>query len=323
MNNQILVSIIVPVYNAESYLKRCVDSILGQTYKNLQVILVDDGSTDSSGNLCDFFKNIDDRILVLHQKNSGVSIARNSGMDNASGEYLMFVDSDDTLKRNAVELLLSHALEYSADIVSAVKSTIDINGNEHCVYDDEEFNIYEGITPLKMSLEYDRQTNSACAKLFNKKFIGNTRFAAGRNINEDGYFIFECYSRMPKLVQHNISVYNYYVNKNSSSRREFSEKYFDMLYFAEKKMKYIKVNYPDLLSSANNMMVSTHLFFLEVLCRPKQSKYKKAQKESIRLVRTMYKQYTTLNKHEKKIALIVVLGLFPVYKFLVRMKYFK
>ena len=100
-----LISVIVPVYNVEPYLRRCVESILHQTYQNLEVLLVDDGSTDASGIICDEYAAIDDRVTVIHQKNGGLSAARNMGTDRARGEYLCFVDSDDLLDchgRNAL-----------------------------------------------------------------------------------------------------------------------------------------------------------------------------------------------------------------------------
>ena len=321
MKNKNLVSVIVPVFNSERYLSRCIDSILHQSYSYLELILVDDGSTDDSPKICDAFMEKDSRIKVIHQSNRGVSSARNSGINSSCGDYLMFVDSDDTISINAIELLLNDASAYHADIVSAVKTTIDTDGYIHCAYEDGLVNVYDGLVPLKMSLEYDRQTNSACAKLFSRSFIGNLRFVDGRTINEDGYFIFQCYARCPVLVQHNVSVYQYYVHLNSSSRECFSEKYFDMIYFADEKMKYIRDNHPDLMKSAINMEVSTHLFFLEVLCRTNDKKYITARDNSIRIVKKNYRLYVTQNRHEHKMAKIVRLGLYPIYKMLWRVKY--
>ncbi len=112
-----LVSVIVPVYNVEHYLKRCVDSILQQTYTNIELILVDDGSTDKSGELCDRYSTIDERIIVIHQKNKGNSSARNKGYQQSTGEYFMFVDSDDSLSEQVITELVEAAEANSADIV--------------------------------------------------------------------------------------------------------------------------------------------------------------------------------------------------------------
>ena len=112
-----LISVIVPVYNAEKYLRECLDSIVNQTYKNIEIILVDDGSTDGSGAICDEYADKDVRIKVYHIPNGGASNARNLGIDNADGEYLMFVDSDDIILPYVVERAIKLALEHNADIV--------------------------------------------------------------------------------------------------------------------------------------------------------------------------------------------------------------
>ncbi len=117
MENQALISIIIPVYNVEAYLRECIDSVINQTYKNFEIILVDDGSTDSSGKICDEYVEKDDRITVIHQKNSGPSKTRNTGLENANGKYIYFLDSDDYVESNALELLINTAESNDADLV--------------------------------------------------------------------------------------------------------------------------------------------------------------------------------------------------------------
>ena len=112
-----LISVIVPVYNVEPYLRKCLDSIVNQTYKNLDIILVDDGSTDNSGAICDEYTQKDDRIIVIHQANAGQSAARNAALDTMRGEYVMFVDSDDWLEIEACETSLASIIDHHADIV--------------------------------------------------------------------------------------------------------------------------------------------------------------------------------------------------------------
>ena len=116
MEHKCLISIIVPVYNVESYLERCVNSIINQTYHNLEIILVDDGSPDGSGDLCDKLAKNDDRITVYHKKNGGLSDARNYGVQNANGEYITFIDSDDFVAKDYIEHLYSMIQEFNADI---------------------------------------------------------------------------------------------------------------------------------------------------------------------------------------------------------------
>ena len=122
---QPLISIIVPVYNVEPYINKCVDSILSQTYKNLEVILVDDGSPDNCPKICDNYASIDNRIKVIHQKNAGLSVARNNALDICTGEYVAFVDSDDWIENNLIEIAIGKMQEYSVDIVSFSANIIE------------------------------------------------------------------------------------------------------------------------------------------------------------------------------------------------------
>lgn len=124
-----LVSIIIPVYNVEKYLNKCIDSVLNQTYKDLEVILVDDGSTDSSPEICDDYGQKDSRVKVIHKENGGQGEARNFGLDIAKGEYVLFVDSDDYIAKNTVELTLQRAEKYNADMVIFDYVMVDERGN--------------------------------------------------------------------------------------------------------------------------------------------------------------------------------------------------
>ena len=116
MNESPLISVIVPVYNVEEYLTQCIESIINQTYTNLEIILVDDGSTDQSGKICDEYAIKDDRIQVIHKENRGVGSARNVGLDTSKGEYVSFVDSDDYVDKNYIKILLKQMLEHNVQV---------------------------------------------------------------------------------------------------------------------------------------------------------------------------------------------------------------
>lgn len=124
-----LISIIVPVYNVEDYLPECIESIINQTYKNIEIILVDDGSTDRSGIICDYYAKKDQRIIVIHKKNTGVANSRNIGIDIAKGDYIFFVDSDDMLDITVIDQMLKISYDYGADMVCAECFPIDEDGN--------------------------------------------------------------------------------------------------------------------------------------------------------------------------------------------------
>ena len=117
--NEQLVSVIIPVYNVSRYLPQCFDSVISQTYRNLEIIVIDDGSTDDSGSICDQYAEKDDRIHVIHTDNRGLASARNLGLENVSGEYISFIDSDDWIEPQTIEMRIGAALETEADIVNA------------------------------------------------------------------------------------------------------------------------------------------------------------------------------------------------------------
>lgn len=318
-----LVSIIVPIYGTEAYLTACIESICKQTYKNIQIILVDDQSPDNCPVICDNYAKKDSRITVIHQKNKGVSGARNTGLAHAVGDYVMFVDSDDELYPNAVEILLEDARKYSADVVSALKATVDQNGNASVSGEDLRISVYREDEALLLSLNGDKNTNSACAKLFKASIIQDCCFKEGMNIHEDGFFVFQCYMRKPVLVQHNVSVYRYNYVENSGSKQVFSDKYFSILYFCDQKKELVEQHCPQYVYQAYNMQVRAHLQFLEVLCRTNDKKYKDAHKDSVRTVKRLRRYHKPINDHHKKLAWIVANGFYPLYKKAIRFKYYR
>ena len=311
----VLVSIIVPVYGTEDYFPACIESICNQTHENIQIILVDDQSPDNCPAICDEYAKKDSRITVIHQKNKGVSGARNTGMLHAKGDYLMFVDSDDELYPNAVEILLNDAAGYEADIVWALKN------NDGNYIKEDIYTVFRDDQSLLLSLNGEPNTNAVWSKLFKKSFIDGILFEEGKNINEDGFFMFQCYLRKPVFVRHRITVYNYNTRQDSCSRQIFSDKYFSMLYFCERKKELVAQYCPQYTEQAYNMEVRTHLQFLDVLCRTNDKKYKDTHKESAKIVRKLYRYHKSINDHHRRLAWIVAHGLYPLYKALVRLKY--
>lgn len=317
------VSVIVPVYNSEKYIESCIRSVMLQTYTEWELLLINDGSKDSSQKICSIFSDADERIRLISQENKGVSAARNTGLGYAEGEYITFVDSDDELEANAIETLVNDIEHYGADICSASKCIVNVNGTQTNVSDDGTIEIYENFEMIKRSLLYDKFTRSLHGKLFRREFLSDIRFVDGHNINEDGYFLFMCYTKCPKVVQHNVSVYRYFTREDSASRSKFSEKYFDMIYFCDLKMKYIRENMPDLMEFVKDMEVRTHLLFLDVLCREGSDEYIKAAKDSVKIIRKGYLKFKPSSKHEKLLSFAAAMGLYPAYRSAYRAKYVK
>ncbi len=318
-----LVSIIVPIYGTEYYLPNCIESLCRQTYSNIQIVLVDDQSPDDCPKICDAYAQKDNRIKVVHQQNKGVSGARNTGISVSSGEYVMFVDSDDELYPDAVEKLLNRSLTYNADIVSATARVVDEAGHILFENNDGECTVLHEDMSLLLSLQGDRHTESVWAKLFRKSFIEDICFVEGKNINEDSFFLFQCYIKKPIVVHNNIAVYRYNSRQDSCSRQFYSDKYLAMLYFLERKKEHINEHYPQYFNQMLNMEVRTHLSFLDVCCSAKGNQNKNLQKQSISTIRKLYKYHKPINKHHEQLAWIVIYGLYPLYKILIRFKYYK
>lgn len=133
MNESHKVSVVIPIYNVQDYLNDCIKSIVNQTYQNLEIILVDDGSPDSCPMICDEWKNKDSRIIVIHKKNGGLSDARNAGLNKASGEYVFYVDSDDYLEDDTIEWMVSCAIRYNAEIVACTCKKLTTKIFQHCL----------------------------------------------------------------------------------------------------------------------------------------------------------------------------------------------
>lgn len=204
------VSVIVPVYNVEVFLRRCVDSILLQTYPNLEVVLIDDGSSDKSGMICDEYAAKDMRIRVVHQENAGVSAARNMGIEASSGEYITFCDSDDALAPGFIDAAMNDCLQFSLDLWMGTSVRI-VDGKEtgrNEPWDRLLANTNE-LTDIQMlSIHYAATCISA--KIWRRKLIGNTRFIASMNYGEDALFTHTLLKTPARMLASPQVVYYYY-----------------------------------------------------------------------------------------------------------------
>lgn len=212
-----LFSIVVPVYNVENLLERCVNSLVNQTYKNIDIILVNDGSTDGSGRLCDEFENKYENIRTFHKKNGGLSDARNIGIESARGEYIIFVDSDDYIDLNTCHNFYNIIKKRKPDIlVGSAKKVLKENivNMEHSYQDNEAF--IEGKKFLEIELSNKTMHMAACLNLYNKKFLfdNNLRFKKGI-LHEDEEFVPRAFLRARKIISTNIFFYFYVIREGS------------------------------------------------------------------------------------------------------------
>ena len=217
----IKVSLIIPVYNTEKYLRRCLDSVISQTHKNLEIILVNDGSKDNSLKICQEYKNNDDRIIVIDKENTGVSRTRNTGLDIASGEYICFSDSDDYLFDDYVEYLLMLAVENDADIALTTRMVTTFKPkvlNDHC-----SFSIKNNEEALIEILSYNVPIGVYC-KMFKKNIISRVRFEENLSIGEGFNFNTDAFQIANKVVFGNKQVYYYRRDNEASATTNFSMK---------------------------------------------------------------------------------------------------
>lgn len=203
-----LISVIVPVYKVEPYLARCVDSILGQTWKQLEVILVDDGSPDRSGEICEEYARKDPRVQVIHKTNGGLSSARNAGIEKAAGEYIAFIDSDDWLDADMFEQLHQLCEERQADIAECSFRSIFkdmIQEETTCTGDVIEGGPADAIQGI---LDWKYFKPIACNKLYRRSVIGDIRFPEGM-LHEDEFTTYRFFAAAQKVVYLDVSKYNY------------------------------------------------------------------------------------------------------------------
>ena len=224
-----LISVIVPVYNAGEYFDKCVNSIVNQTYKNLEIILVDDGSTDDSGVRCDKFAENDIRIKVIHKENGGAASARNAGLDAASGDYIGFVDADDWVDSDMYEIMLNEIIEYNADAARCGIVRMCADGKTES-WGTDNFNII--ITDGKQVLKDVAEgvgilPVSPCNKLFRRDFIGDIRFDTRFGFAEDTLFNFCVAENIKKMVYHDVNRYHYISNSDSVTHKGINENNFD------------------------------------------------------------------------------------------------
>ena len=223
-----LVSVIVPIYNVEKYLRTCVDSILTQSYSALEIILVDDGSTDSCPQICDQYAQQDPRIRVIHQKNAGLSAARNAGIDICRGEYLTFIDSDDFIHERLVELLLNACLSNDADIaVGDLERVPEDSSCDRCHASlpspavrcitgrDANFMIYDMSSWVRII--------TAWGKLFHRSLFEQVRFPVVR-LHEDEALLYKLLYCAKRIALYDCPLYFYRSNPNSLMGQSFSEK---------------------------------------------------------------------------------------------------
>ena len=295
-----LISVIVPVYNVEQYVETCVRSIINQTYKNLEIILVDDGSTDCSGKICDDMARQDERIRVIHKVNGGLSDARNVGIDHATGKLITFVDSDDYLREKMIEKLYTSKVAHEAqisccqtrivyenppkDISSAFKTS---EGESICLGQIEAISKF-----LKQSI-----LCSSCAKLYDTELFQNIRYPKGE-LNEDLGTTYKIFALSDRVAFIRVEGYCYFMRSGSIQNSKFTKKKMAELKFAKEQKEYLDARFPELELATTDRLVNTcfHILFSVM----GQKEFAAEQKEVEQIIRDNRKRLLLAKDISKK-----------------------
>ena len=262
INNEI-VSVIIPVYIVEKYLDECVQSVINQTYRDLEIILVDDGSPDNCPSMCDEYAAQDSRIVVVHKQNGGLSSARNAGIDVARGEYLLFVDSDDYISPVMVEELLNAITASHAEIAA---SRISSDAKLICTERGQSTEVLQPKQVMQYILTEKVVTTSASGKLYRRDTFGDTRYPEGK-IYEDLGTTYKLINKCQRIVFVDGCFYYYRSNPESITQASFSLKHLDYYEIAAELKKFIAANYPEFTHLADYHRVRISISFMRKISR--------------------------------------------------------
>lgn len=297
------ISVIVPVYNVEDYLQECIDSILGQTYKNLEIILVDDGSTDNSSKICDIYEKKDNRIKVIHKENGGVSSSRNEGLKHVTGDYIGFVDSDDFIDNRMYEKLYNKIKEYDADIIKCnfvsvkeghmleTKST-----GKSKLYNREEAMLNYMKEPYKYNKHFKVVLWDA---LYKKELFDNVEFPNGL-LYEDGYVTPKVILKSRRLVHLDESLYYYRTNNQGIMSKGITQESLKSLDDWKEIHLLVKNKIPSCSSISAEKWLRKYITIYNILLDRKDldsdGYYKNYIVEQLKYYNTYFKSFNIINK---------------------------
>lgn len=302
-----LISTIIPVYNTEHYLEKCVDSVVNQTYKNLQIILVDDGSTDNSPALCEKYAQNDSRIVVIHKKNGGLSSARNAGLQVSTGDYITFVDSDDYISFSSYQEMISAIRGRDNVVACSCFRRVDENGN---VYErNDPHNAPEETSNLDYLKELLLHIGdvSVCTKLFPRNLIKDKRFDESR-LNEDLLFEMEIIPSIDKIV-YTGQVGYYYLSRNDSISSSYGKAIEDMAPNSILVNSIVQSDYPQFKEESYRFALFQNMNYLLLVPKELRTKDNENYKRALRYIRTNFLKFGISNNYLDKKSKLIIAGL--------------
>lgn len=314
MRNKKKVSVIVPVYNVEKYLDKCIKSIINQSYKDIEIILVDDGSTDSSPKICDDYAKNDKRIKVIHKENGGLSSARNAGIEIASGDLLSFIDSDDSIEPDLYEKVFSY---YNDNDIVVFGIERDYPNGKIIKTGFDKVEEIDNITALIYLNNNDAVDLSSCNKIFNKKLFDNVRFPINKKC-EDYYIMYRIFDAAQSVLLIPFIGYHYFQREGSISRSVVN---LDYIYASQSQIDYFTEKHSDYLyiARSNFAIANMNLYVFIVRNRLKESKIKKQLlSNSRKYIKDVVKNHYL--KRTRKIKLLSFVFCPHLYSILVKLK---
>ncbi len=283
------ISVIVPVYNCEKYLEKCINSILSQTFDDLELILINDGSSDNSGKICDEFKEKDSRVKIVHQKNMGVSVARNVGLDVSEGKYIGFIDGDDYIESDMYEFLYNNIKKNEAEVAICGIANIFMknNGSEKLTRQISDFSgvkVLNGEEAFSESLKSKIFSVNPVNKLFDKKLFDGKRFPEGK-ISEDAFLIPKVLLKANKVVCSSDIKYYYIRHENSITTSNFFDKDWNVTEAYLNHLNTVKKHYPKLIKEAEFRYIWSYTYVLDKMIVSKNKVNKSDYDKALKFIR--------------------------------------
>lgn len=277
------ISIIVPVYRVESYLKKCINSLINQSLRDIEIILVDDGSSDDCGKICDEYAKKDNRVRVIHKQNEGLSEARNVGIMAAESPYIGFVDSDDYVAEDMYEILYENLVKNNAEV--SVCGLYDCYCNKKVPqFAGNEFLILDNKQALKTALEGVKFSVNAVNKLYKKELFLEVKFPKGK-LSEDAFTIPKILSKASRIVFDSAPKYYYIHRGESITTSSFKPQDFNVVEAYKKNLKFVKNNFKDLTPQAEFRLLWSYTYVFDKMILSENFKDKKCYKEIIAILR--------------------------------------
>lgn len=319
MEDMPIVSIIVPVFNVEKYLPQCILSIKNQTYNNIEVFLVDDGSTDASGTICDEASKQEPRFKTFHKPNGGLSDARNYGIERASGKWITFIDSDDYISPEYIEYLLNLALNNQTKIAAGAHTIFYESGKKYYKgFGETSINLFSQKEALQHILLDDGLDLSAWAKLYSADLFKEIRYPKGLSF-EDTATTYKLFFQCDQIVCGSKSIYNYRIRSNSITTQANFNKKIQLIENTKVMCNDIISKYPELSDAAERRLIWAYFSTLNQLLKCPDKKSLKAQEKELvsflKSKRRIIKNGCTYSKRDKLASITLCLGL-PFYNFI-------